>query len=139
MRPPDDTVRFEAPAGASRCGGRGLGFVLRGIAEENGVMIWLRPGDSLARGELPLLPRAGSATTRGATVAVRFAVGDIVHAVTLDSGAVSVTQADGQLAVTARGSGVDGTGQEAPARVMVDASFDVVPLGSDTVPCQARP
>lgn len=134
-RLPKDTVSFEAPAVAGRCGRPGLGLLLQGSAGGNGVLIWLRPGDSLASGEFSLLPRADSTTPRGATVAVRFMVGEAAHGLTLDSGAVAVTLTEASLSANARGSGLD---HLAGGRADVDASFESVPLETDTVACQGR-
>ncbi len=135
-RPPKDTVSFEAPAAASRCGRTGLGLLLHGSAGGSGVLIWLRPGDSLAPGEFPLLPRADSSARRGATVAVRFMIGDATHGFTLDSGEVAVTRAEASLTASARGSGPDAI---VGVRAGLEASFESVPLETDTVACQARP
>lgn len=106
-------------------------------------MIWLRPvpsafPESLASGEFPLLARADSLSTRGATVAVRFMVGEIAHGVTLDSGAVTVTAVDSALGARVRGSGVDVLGAGPAGRVSADASFESVPLDPDTVRCEVR-
>lgn len=135
-RHPGDTVSFEAPALASHCSRPGLGLLLQGSAGGNGVLIWLRSGDSLAAGEFSLLLRADTTAPHGATVAVRFMVGEAAHGLTLDSGAVSVTLAGASLSATARGSGLDPV---AAGRVGLDASFASVPLATDTVECQVRP
>ena len=137
-RLPKDTVRFEAPATANRCGRATLGLLLHGSDAGNGVMIWLRPGDSLVRGELSLLPRADSVATRGATVTVRFLLGEVTHGATLDSGAVVVTRAEGPVTLRARGSGVDVGAGGSAGRVGLDASFESVPVGPDTVTCTVR-
>lgn len=138
-RPPRDTLRFEAPARARRCsGGRG-GVLLQGANGANGVVVWLRtPGtagapDSIASGPWPLLQRGDTVTARGAIAAVRYNAGDFAHGVPLDSGAVRVTRKGGRLTVVARGSGFDGSGG---GRVAVEATFDAVPLGSDTISCR---
>lgn len=137
--PPKDTVRIAAPAAAGRCGRARLGLLVHGSEGGNGVMVWLRPGDSFERGEFPLLPRGDSVTARGATVVVRFAVDNVVHGAVLDSGAVSVTQADDPLALRARGSGADIALGVSSGRVTLDAAFDAVPVGRDTVACQVPP
>lgn len=135
-RPPRDTVRFEARATASRCGGAArAGLLIEGTERGNGVLVWLRYGDSLAGGEFPLLPRADAVASRGAVVAVRFVVGDVAYGVTLDSGTVAVTTARGLLGVTARGSGLEVVGA---ARVAVDAAFESVAVGPDAA-CQVQP
>jgi len=136
-RPTLDTLRFEAPAAASPCGRAGH-VLLRGSEGGNGVLVWLRSADSLAGGEFPLLARGDSVASRGAVVAVRFMVGDAAHGFTLDSGAISLTRTTGSVSATARGSGSDIAPAGAPGRIALDASFQSVPLGSDTVACQVR-
>ena len=142
IRPPKDTIRFEAPARARRCH-RGTGngaLLLQGSSEGNGVVVWLREGgsraDSQAGGAWPLLQRGDTVSPRGATVGVRYMMGDVPHGLPLDSGAVEVRRADGVLTVVARGTGLDVT---AAGRVGLEASFDAVPLETDTVSCRPRP
>jgi hypothetical protein len=132
-----ETTRFDAPATAVRCGhSKPGGLLLQGSEGGNGVLVWIRSRDSIAAGEFPLLARGDSSSTHGATVAVRFMVGDLAHGLTLDSGGLSLAPAAGVLSASARGSGVEVGGQ---GRVALEASFTSVPLGSDTVPCQVRP
>lgn len=139
-RPPKDTTRFEAPARASRCSGRDSsrihGVLLRGSRTGNGVVIWLRSPDTVASGAWPLLQRGDTASPRGATVAVRYMVKEIPHGLTLDSGAVDVRRDDRGLTVVARGAGLESA---IMGRVRLEASFDPVPLGTDTVPCRPNP
>jgi hypothetical protein len=131
-------VRFEAPARADRCGtGQPAGgVVLQGASGGNGVLVWLRYRDSLASGDQPLLQRADTMSPSGAIVAVRFVSGSAAHGVPLDSGTVSVTRTGSRLSARARGVGLEVAGA---GRVTVDASFEGVPLGGDTVPCRAVP
>jgi hypothetical protein len=110
--------------------------VLQGSEGGNGVLVWIRSGDSIAAGVFSLLARGDSTSTHGATVAVRFMVGDLAHGLTLDSGEVSLSSAGSVLSAAASGSGVEVGGR---GRVALEASFTSVPLGSDTVPCQVRP
>ena len=85
IRPPKDTIRFEAPARARRCqGGPGSGaLLLQGSSDGNGVVVWLREGrggaDSLPGGAWPLLQRGDTVSPRGATVGVRYMMGDVPH------------------------------------------------------------
>jgi hypothetical protein len=136
IRQSRDTLRFEVPAVASRCGrGVGNGLVLRGSEHGNGVLIYLRSSDSVARGEFGLMARADSTTPRGAIVTARFQTGEVAHGVVLDSGTVSVTRAGDVLTASAQGAGAEvaGTG-----RVTLAASVGSVRVGPDTVPCAAR-
>src|SRR5206468_3140089 len=136
-RPPRDTLRFVTAAIAEHCGRTGRrGLLLQGSERGNGVLIHLRSNDSVASGEFPLLARGDSTTERGAVVAARFMVGDVAHGVTLDSGTVSVIRAGDTLAARARGSGSEVAGT---ARVTLDASFESVRIGADTLPCAVQP
>lgn len=130
-------MRFEAPASANRCGGVGLGgVVLRGVNGGNGVIVWLRQRDSLTSGDWPVLQRTDTETARGAIVGARFVIGEVAHGVPLDSGVVTVTPAATVISARARGSGLE---IAAAGRVTVDAAFDAVPLGAETVPCWMQP
>ncbi len=110
--------------------------MLQGVSGGNGVIVWLRYHGSLASGDWPVLQRADTATAVGAVVGVRFVAGEVVHGVSLDSGAVSVQRVGSLISARARGSGLEVVGA---GRVAVDASFEAVPLGSDSVPCMKRP
>lgn len=134
--PHRDTIRFEAPARAKRCsGGPGTGLLLQGSSEGNGVVVWLRGSgaDSLAGGPWPLLQRGDTVSPRGATVGVRYMMTDVAHGLALDSGAVEVRGTGGTITLVARGSGME---TAAAGRVGLEASFDSVPLETDTVSCR---
>ena len=137
IRPPKDTIRFEAPAGARRCsdGPGRAGLLLQGSTGGNGVILWLRAGggDSLAAGPWPLLQRGDTVSPRGATVAVRYMLNEVAHGLPLDSGAVEVRQTGGAITLVARGTGME---TMAAGRVALEASFDAVPLETDTVSCR---
>jgi len=110
--------------------------LIRGTQGGNGVLVWLRSGDSLAAGDFPLLERADTAAARGAVVAVRFMLGDVAHGLSLDSGTVSVGRGAGRLRITAHGTGVEvGTA----GRSSLVASFEAIALGSDSVSCEVMP
>jgi len=138
-RPPKDTIRFEAPARAQRCSGgtvRG-GLLLQGSSEGNGVVVWLRAtaADSLAGGTWPLLQRGDTVSPRGATVGVRYLFHEVAHGLSLDSGSIEVRETTHALTVVARGTGLE---TMAAGRVALEASFDAVPLETDTVSCRPR-
>ena len=103
------------------------------MTRADGVLILLRGGDSLPAEPFPLLARGDGASARGAIVVARFAIGEAVHGVTLDSGAVVVQREGGFLSVRARGSGVEIAGS---GRVMLDARFEAVPLGRGRAHCE---
>jgi hypothetical protein len=104
--------------------------------------VWLRGGggagraDSLAPGPWPLLQRGDTVSSRGATVGVRYMLHEVVHGLPLDSGAVEVRASGGAITVVARGTGLE---TMAAGRVALEASFDAVPLGIDSVSCLPRP
>ncbi len=135
--PRQDTVRFEAPARARRCGGGPgkEGLLLQGSADGNGVILWLRGsgGGSPAAGLWPLLQRGDTVSLRGATVGVRYMMKDVARGLALDSGVVEVRATGAVLTVVARGTGLE---TAAAGRVAVEASFDAVPLETDTVSCR---
>jgi len=134
-----DTVRIDAPVRAFRCSSphgqiRG-GILLQGVNGGNGVVVWLRTADSLTIGTWPLLQRGDTLTPRGATVGVRFMLADAARGAPLDSGTVWVTRADSVVALVARGTG----GETLTAtRMAVEATFDAVPVGVDTVSCRSQ-
>jgi hypothetical protein len=128
-------VHFEAAASACPCGRPGA-LVAHGASGGNGVLIWLRYGDTLASGDYPVLVRGDTVTSRGAAVAVRFMIGSVTHGTALDSGAVTVSRAGDRLTARAHGSGLELGGAR---RVGVEASFEAVAIGGDTVTCRAIP
>ena len=135
--PRQDTVRFEAPARARRCGGGPgkEGLLLQGSADGNGIILWLREsgGGPPAVGPWPLLQRGDTVSPRGATVGVRYMMKDVARGFTLDSGGVEVRATGPVLTVVARGTGLE---TAAAGRVALEASFDAVPLETDTVSCR---
>jgi hypothetical protein len=138
-RPPKDTIRFEAPAGASRCGGDTGSVLLLASTGGSGVIVWLRRGaggDSAAAGPWSLLQRGDTVSRRGAMVGLRYMMDQVAHGLSLDSGAVEVEEAARVLTVVVRGTGVE---TRASGRIALEASFDAVPLGTDTVSCRPRP
>lgn len=143
---PRDSVRFVTSAWLRRCGG-GRGFVLEGEVRGNGVLVWLRPGDSVPKGRYRIIQRGDTSTPRGAVVAVRFMTAELAHGVVLDSGSVTVTVTGDSSAGGRRVStDVDGGGLETVGarRVRVEAAFATPapppsPQGADTVRCEARP
>jgi hypothetical protein len=133
--PPQDTVRFEAPATARPCGRPGA-LVAHGSSGGNGVLVWLRYGDSLTSGDYPVLWRGDTAMSHGAVIGVRFMTGALTHGAALDSGVVTVSHARDRLVARARGSGQEVGGQR---RARIEAEFDAPVLGGDTVPCHLVP
>lgn len=137
IRPPKDTVRFTAPAIASQCvGGAGHGLLLRGSSGGNGAILWLRTPDTVAVGTRPLLQSGDTVSPRGATVGIRFMVGDVAHGVALDSGEVTVTALRPSVTLMVHGAGL---AVSAAGRVTAEVAFDGVPVGADTVSCRSRP
>jgi hypothetical protein len=134
-----DTLRIDAPVRAFRCTGPraqiGRGLLLQGVNGGNGVVVWLRTTDSITIGAWPVLQRGDTLSPRGATVGVRFVTGDAAHGAPLDSGMVWVTRADSLVALVARGAGTETL---TSTRMAVEATFDAVPVGADTVSCRSQ-
>lgn len=130
-----DTVRFEVPVVAQRCGD-GRGLLLHGARQGRGVLVWLRGGFPPATGTYPLLPRGDSVALRGVIVAVRFVLGDVAHGLTLDEGSANVTRTTPQLALQVRGVGLETTVAE---QRTAEVALERVPLAPDTVPCRVQP
>jgi hypothetical protein len=131
---PHDTMQFIAGAWIWRCGG-GRGLVLKGVDGGNGLLLWLRPGDSTLDGEYRVIGRGDTIASRGVVGAVRFLVQATDRGVTLDSGVVTVSSTSGRFEAHARGSGLD---SRAGQRVVLDASFGAVPMAADTVDCRVQ-
>ena len=134
-RPPKDTVRFTAPASASRCA-RGGGVVLQGSTGGNGAIAWLRTPDSVAAVTWPVLQRGDTVSPRGVTTAVRYLLGDIAHGAAMDSGTVAVTRTAHTLTVRASGTGLEAS----IGRITMEVTFEAVPVGAglDTISCLPR-
>lgn len=131
-----DTVRFDAAVLAWRCAGDApAGVVLAGTQGGNGVLLWLRPGDSGLIGTYGPLPRGDTTAHRGAIVAARFMMGDVARGATLDSGVVTVTERAGRLGAAVRGGGLALPGA---THVALDAEFERVPPPVDTGSCAVQ-
>ncbi|MGH7568824.1 MAG: hypothetical protein ACREL9_07630 [Gemmatimonadales bacterium] len=135
-----DTVRFEAEAAASPCkagpsGRAGGALLLQGVAQGNGMLVWLRFDDSLAPGEYGPLSRGDTAAPRGAIVATRYTIGGVAHGFVLDSGALVLERAGSRLTGRVAGGGVELGGV---GRTRLDARFERVPHESDSVMCEAE-
>jgi len=132
-----DTLRIDAPVRAFRCTGPGAqirgGLLLQGANGGNGVVVWLRTRDSVTTGPWPVVQRGDTLSPRGATVGVRFVTGDAAHGAPLDSGTVWVTRADSAVALVARGTGTETL---TSTHMAVEATFDAVLVGRDTVSCR---
>ncbi|MGH7612538.1 MAG: hypothetical protein ACREMW_00670 [Gemmatimonadales bacterium] len=129
-----DTVRFEVPVVAQRCGD-GRGVLLHGAREGQGVLVWLRGAYPPDTGAYPLLSRGDSVALRGVIAAVRFQLGDVPHGVTLEDGSANVTQATPELGLHVSGLGLETTVAEQRTAELV---LERVPLAPDTVPCRVR-
>ena len=100
-----DTVRFEVPLTVYRCDSAS-DFLLQAVQSGNGILMWLRPSDSLA-GELPILGVRDTITRPGAVVAIRYYQESVVHSFALDSGSVSVVDSGSARRVAVTGSGME--------------------------------
>lgn len=100
-----DTVRFQAPFVLFRCDSS-ADLVLQGMRYGSGVLVWLRPRDSLAA-QLPIVGLRDTITRPAAVVAVRYSHQSVLHTVSLDSGSVTVRDSAGARVVAVTGSGLD--------------------------------
>src|SRR5207244_2068930 len=112
--------------------GRPGALVAHGSSGGNGVLLWLRYGDSLTSGDYPVLVRGDTATSHGPVAAVRFMTGPLTHGTALDSGVVTVSRARDRLTARARGSGPEVGGAR---RARVEADFEALVIGGGTVSC----
>lgn len=128
-----DTLRFEVPVVAQRCG-PGRGLLVHGQREGRGVLVWLRGSGVPVAGTYPLVSR-GDTTTPGAIAAVRFLIDELASGVTIDDGSVTVSRAAPPFALQVRGSGI-GTAFSQLRQAEVD--LERVPLRPDTVPCRVQ-
>jgi hypothetical protein len=126
-----DTVRFEGAVETALCDSA-RGVLLDGVTGGNGVLLWVRPGDSTLAGEYDYAARGAPASQRGVVAAVRFVASDIARGVTLDSGRVRVTEREGFLSAAGQGAGPAFPGA---SRVFVRFGFEAVPVPRDTVSC----
>lgn len=126
-----DTIRFQAKAVAYRCQ-QGRGTLIEAINYASGVLVWLRGAHDSATGSFPVVGMRDTATTRGATVAVRFDAQSVPHTFSLDSGSVVVTDSGGARRVEITGSGLDVNGGTRPA---LRATSRALPVPSDSAPC----
>jgi hypothetical protein len=101
----DDTVRFQAPVVVYRCDST-ADLLLEGARAGNGVLVWLRVRDSLAR-ELPIVGVRDTITRPAAVVAVRYSSQQVLHTLSLDSGRVTVHDSGGARHVAVAGSGTE--------------------------------
>ena len=100
-----DTVRFEAPFVVYQCDSA-PDLVLQGMRYGNGVLVWLRPRDSLAAG-LPIVGLRDTVTRPAAVVSVRYNHQSVLHSLSLDSGSVTLRDSAGGRVITLAGSGLD--------------------------------
>lgn len=131
-----DTTRFEAAAVAHRCAGT-ASLVLDGVANGNGVLLWLRrPPDSPLSGDYRYAAPGDTAGLRSAVAVLRFMVEGLSRGAVLDSGRLTVTESAARLSGSVRGSGVSSPGA---VRVSADVDFQAVPTPRDTVTCEVEP
>jgi hypothetical protein len=128
-----DTIRFQAPAVLYRCA-HTADLVLEGVRFGNGVLVWLRLGDSLVR-EFPIIGVRDTITRPGAVVAVRYSHEAVGHTLSLDSGMVVFTDTGAARRLAVTGSGLD---VELGARSGVAATFGDVPEAPDSTTSCAR-
>lgn len=130
-----DTVRFEVPVVARRCG-PGHGLLFQGEQNGAGLLIWLRDTSTPGAGTYPLLSRGDSVTPRGAIATARFLVAQRTGGITIDDGTVTLSRATAPFALQVTGLGVE-TAFAQQRRATL--ALENVPLLPDSVPCQVEP
>jgi hypothetical protein len=127
-----DTIRFDAPAQAYRCEGES-DLVIEAVRSNNGVLVWLRLGDSVVR-DVPIVGSRDSITRPAAVVTARFSHQAVPHTLALDSGAVTITDSAGWR-VSVAGSGLD---MGFAVRAGLVATFTPLPATPDSSRSCAR-
>lgn len=135
IRGTPDTLRFEVPVVAQRCG-PGRGLLIHGQREGQGVLVWLHGSGAPEAGTYPLVSRSDTMTTPGAIAAVRFLIDELASGITIDEGSVAVSRAVPPFALRVRGSGV---GSAFSQQRQAEVDLAGVPLRPDTVPCRVEP
>jgi len=131
---PRDTVGFEVPVVARRCG-NGRGILLEGANHGNGLLVWLRSGGAIDTGAYPLLSRGDSGAVRGTLAAVRWVVSTASHGLIVDEGTAVLLRAAPPYAVRVNGHGIE---TAVAGQRTVTLTVDRVPLRADTANCKVR-
>jgi hypothetical protein len=132
-RPQLAPVALAVPARAHPCAG-GIGQVITGVADLQGMLVWLVPGGGPDTGAFTVNRGAGSVPGRHARVSLRYLAGDVAHNLALDSGTVRVRRDGAVLAGSVGGSGFDGAENVRP---LVDAVLQGIRVLPDSEPCGA--
>lgn len=127
-----DPVELRAPMTAVRCSS-GAGLLLRGVADLQGVLVWLVTANTPDTGAFPVHASSAALTGRHARVSVRYATGDDAQSFGLDSGTVVVRRDAAGLGGTIGAAGSESGGG---ARALVDAAFHGVRVTPDSEPCR---
>lgn len=131
-RPQLDPVGLRASAVGVRCTA-GNGLLIRGVAEAQGVLIWLVTAGGPDTGAFTVHAVADSVLGRQARVSVRYVAGDTPHAFALDSGTVTVGREAQSLSGAIGGSGSDPADNLRP---LVQGGFQRVLVLPDSEPCR---
>jgi hypothetical protein len=130
--PPKDTIRFSLPASSSWCRD-GHSLLLEALQPDgNGVLVHVRYGDSLPSDSLPIVLPDDGVTVPAAVVGIRFFPHDTPRSYSLDSGRVQLQRQGANIRMTVAGIGV-----ESAIRIRAQIEAHDVPLGTDTVACDA--
>ena len=132
-RPQLDPIALAIPARAHPCAG-GNGAVITGVADLQGMLVWLVPGGGPDTGAFTVNRGADSVPGRHARVSLRYLAGDVAHTLVLDSGTVRVRRDGAVLAGSIGGSGFDDAENVRP---LVDAVFQGIRPLPDSEPCGA--
>ena len=130
-----DTVQFDLPLTLYRCDGS-ADVLVQGIRSGDGVLLWLRPQDSLG-GSLPIVGSRDTITRPASIVAIRYYRDAQVHSFALDSGSVTVVDRGESRRIVVSGSGMQ---QNLGARSRVNIEMATLPAPAEsTLSCAPVP
>jgi hypothetical protein len=132
-RPQLAPVALAVTARAHPCAG-GNGQVITGVADLQGMLVWLVPGGGPDTGAFTVNRGADSVPGRHARVSLRYLAGGVAHTLALDSGTVRVRRDGAVLAGSVGGTGFD---DAESARPLVDAVFQGIRMLPDSESCGA--
>jgi len=130
--PPKDTIRLSLPANTRWCSDHRSLLIESLSPEGSGVMLRLRYRDSLTSDSFPIVLPSDTTTVPAVVVGIRFFTQDTPRGYALDSGRVHVHREGNTLRVEGGGVGV-----ESAIRIRAHLESQDVPIGTDTVPCNA--
>lgn len=99
-------VELTVPVEARRCSD-GAGLLILGVADRQGMLVWVATAGGPDTGAYTLSPAGDSLPGRHARASLRYLTDDRTHAFAIDSGTVHLEHAGDTLSGTVTGSGFD--------------------------------